>query len=128
MKSLFERMGGTYRQEGDYFVPNLTMSDTDTYHLGKYGRMRRSFLKEHHPALYSTMLLNGTLSQHLAEIDQTCHERVEHICAAMAAREGVAEALKASNQLEWVRHMNNIYNRAEEIVTTELVYTEAIRA
>ena len=61
MKSLYERMGGTYRQEGDYFVPNLALPDTGAYPLGKYGRMRRRYLKEHRPALYNTMLLNGTL-------------------------------------------------------------------
>ena len=128
MKSLYERMGGTYRQEGDYFVPNLALPDTGTYRVGKYGRMRRHYLKEHRPALYSTMLLNGTLSQHLAETDETCHERMERICADLAAQEGVNEALKSSNQLEWVRCMNGIHNRAEEIVMAELVYTEDGRA
>lgn len=125
MKSLYERMGGTYRQEGDYFVPNLALPDTGTYPLGKYSRMRRRYLKEHRPALYNTMTLNGTFHQHLAEIDQTCHER---ICAAMAAQEGVTEALKASNQLEWVRRMNGIHNHAEEIIMAELIYTEDGRA
>ena len=128
MKSLYERMGGTYRQEGDYFVPDLALPDTGTYRLGKYGRMRRRYLKAHRPALYSTMLLNGTLSQHLAEIDETCHERMERICTAMAAQEGVTEALKASDQMEWVRCMNGIHNRAEEIIIAELVYTEDGRA
>ena len=128
MKSLYERMGGTYRQEGDYCVPNLILPDTGTYRLGKYGRMRRRYLKEYRPALYNSMTLNGTLHQHLAEIDQTCHERMERICTAMAAQEGVTEALKASDQLEWVRRMNGIHNRAEEIVMAELVYAEDGRA
>lgn len=128
MKSLYEHMGGTYRQEGDYFVPNLILPDTGAYPLGKYGRMRRRYLKEHRPALYNILLLNGTLSQHLAEIDQACHERMERLCVAMAAREGVTEALKASDQMEWVRCMNGIHNRAEEIVMAELVYTEDGRA
>lgn len=128
MKSLYGRIGGTYRQEGDYFVPNLALPDTGAYYLGKYGRMRCRYLKEHRPALYNTMTLNGTLHQHLAEINQTCHERMEHLCAAMAAQEGVTEALKASDQLEWVRRMNGIHNRAEEIVMAESVYTEDGRA
>ena len=128
MKSLYERMGGTYRQEGDYFVPNLILPDIGAYPLGKYGRMRRRYLKEHRPALYNTLLLNGTLHQHLAEVDETCHERMERICTAMAAQEGVSEALKSSDQLEWVRRMNGIHNRAEEIVMAELVYTEDGRA
>lgn len=128
MKSLYERMGGTYRQEGNYFVPNLALPDTDAYPLGKYGRMRCRYLKEHRPALYSTMTLNGTLHQHLAEIDQTCHERIDRICTVMAAQEGVTEALKASDQLEWVCRMIGIHNRAEEIIIAELVYTEDGRA
>ena len=90
--------------------------------------MRHRYLKEHRPTLYNTMILNGTLRQHLAEIDQTCHERMERICTVMAAREGVTGALKASDQLEWVRRMNGIHNRAEEIVMTELVYAEDGRA
>lgn len=128
MKSLYERMGGTYRQEGDYFAPNIALPDTGAYRLGKYGRMRRRYLKAHRPALYSTMLLNGTLHQHLAEIDQTCHERIERLCTAMAAQEGVTEAMKTSDQMEWVRRMNGIHNRAEEIVMAELVYAEDGRA
>lgn len=128
MKSLYERMGGTYRQEGDYFVPDLALPDTGACLLGKYGRIRRRYLKEHRPALYNTMTLNGTLQQHLAEIDQAYHERMERICTAMAAQEGVTEALKASDQMEWVRRMNGIHNRAEEIVMAELVYTEDGRA
>lgn len=124
MKSLYERMGGTYRQEVDYFVLNLALPDTGAYPLGKYGRMRRRYLKEHRPALYNTLLLNGTLSQHLAEIDEICHECMERLCTAMVAQEGVTEALKASDQLEWVRRMNGIHSRAEEIVMAELVYTE----
>lgn len=128
MQSLFEQMGGTYRQEGDYLVPNLTLSDTRTYDIGKYGRMRRRYLKEHHPALYHSLMLNEKLHPHLAEINQTCNERMERICADMAKQEGVTEALKAANQMEWVRRMNNIRNRAEEIVCTELVYAEDGRA
>ena len=124
MKSLFERMGGTYRQTGDYLVPNLTLPDTGTYQIGKYGRMRRRYLKEHRTGIYNSMLLNGTLMEHLAEIDQTCRGRMEHICTSMAMQEGVTEALKAADQMEWVRRMNNIRNRAEEIIYSELIYSE----
>jgi hypothetical protein len=122
MKSIFEEMGGTYRQEGDYLIPNLTLPDTSDYQIGKYGRMRRSYLKEHHPALYSALILEGTLFKHLAEIDQACNERMEAITTAMAKQEGVTEALKAADQMEWVRRMNSIRNRAEEVVLRELVY------
>ena len=122
MKSIFEEMGGTYRREGDYFIPNLTLPDTGDYTIGKYGRMRRTYLKEHHPAFYSTLILDGTLFKHLSEIEQACNERMEAITTAMAKQEGVTEALKAADQMEWVRRMNSIRSRAEEIVLTELVY------
>ena len=84
--------------------------------------MRRSYLKEQRPALYSTLLLDGTLFKHLAEIDQACNERMEAITSAMAKQEGVTEALKAADQMEWVRRKNSIHNRAEEIVLSEIVY------
>ncbi|NBH73880.1 TnpV protein [Clostridiaceae bacterium] len=122
MKSLFEEMGGTYRQEGNYLIPNLVLLDTGNYQIGKYGRMRRSYLKEHHPILYNNYLLEGRLFRHLSEIDHACNERMEIIVTAMTKQEGVAEALKATDQMEWVRRMNSIRNRAEEIVLTELVY------
>lgn len=122
MKSIFEKMGGTYRQEGDYLIPNLILPDTRDYKISKYGHLRRSFLKDHHPVLYSTMVLEGTLFEHLAEIDKACKERMERITSAVAKQEGVTESLKAADQMEWVRRMNSIHNRAEEIVLTELVY------
>ena len=122
MKSLFEQLGGTYHQEGDYLIPNLTLPDEPEYQIGKYGRMRRSYLKEHRPVLYANYLTSGTLHRHLAEIDQACNERMEIIVSAMAKREDVTETLKAANQMEWVRRMTSIRNRAEEVVLTELVY------
>ena len=122
MKSLFEEMGGIYRQAGDYFIPNLVLPDDCNYQIGKYGRMRRSYLKEHRKILYNNYVLEGTLFKHLAEIDQACNERMEIIVSAMSEQEGVTEALKAADQMEWVRRKNNIRNRAQEIVLTELVY------
>ena len=122
MKSIFEEMGGTYCQEGDYLIPNLLLPDESEYQIGKYGRMRRSYLKEHRPILYANLLISGTLHRHIAEIDRTCNERMEIIVSDMAKQEGVTEALKADDQMEWVRRMNSIRNRAEEIVLTELVY------
>lgn len=122
MKSIFEEMGGTYRQVGDYFIPNLVLPDTGNYQIGKYGRMRRTYLKEHHKVLYTNLVIEDTLFEHLAEIDQSCNERMEIIVSAMAKQENVTEALKADDQMEWVRRMNSIRSRAEEIVLTELVY------
>lgn len=84
--------------------------------------MRRRYLKEHRRILYTNLLTSGNLRCYLAEIDQTCNERMESIVSAMAKQEGVTEALKAADQMEWVRRMNSIRNRAEEIVLTELVY------
>ena len=122
MKTIFEEMGGTYRQVGNYFIPNLVSQDDSNYQIGKYGRMRRSYLKEYRKILYNNYVLEGTLFKHLAEIDQACNERIENIVSAMAKQEGVTEALKAADQIEWVRRMNSIRNRAEEIVLHELVY------
>ena len=126
MKCLFEEMGGTYRQVGDYFIPTLVLSDDGNYQIGKYGRMRRTYLKEHRKILYTNYVMEGTLWGHLSEIDQACNERMETIVSAMAKQEGVTEALKAADQMEWVRRMNNIRNRAEEIVLHELVYEESV--
>ena len=126
MKCLFEEMGGTYRQVGDYFIPNLVLSDDGNYQIGKYGRMRRTYLKEHRKILYTNCVMEGTLWGHPSEIDQACNERMETIVSAMAKQEGVTEALKAADQMEWVRRMNNIRNRAEEIVLHELVYEESV--
>ena len=122
MKTIFEEMGGTYRQVGNYFIPNLVSQDDSNYQIDKYGRMRRSYLKEYRKILYNNYVLEGTLFKHLAEIDQACNERIENIVSAMAKQEGVTEALKAADQIEWVRRMNSIRNRAEEIVLHELVY------
>ena len=122
MKSLFEQMGGTYRQEGDYLIPNLVPPDTESYSVGRYGRMHRKFLKEHHRILYDNLLINGTLWKHLAEIDQSCNEQMETIISSMAKQENVTEELKDADQMEWVRRMNSIRNRAEEIILHELIY------
>ena len=122
MKTIFEEMGGTYRQVGDYFIPDLVLPDDGEYQIGKYGRMRRSYLKEYRKILYNNYVLEGTLFKHLAEIDQACNERIENIVSAMAQQEGITEALKAADQIEWLRRMNSIRNRAEEIVLHELIY------
>lgn len=121
-KSIFEQMGGTYTQVGDYLIPNLVISEAEQSPLGKYGRMRKHYLKEHQPALYTNLLTTGKLNQHLDEIDEACEERMELLTQQMAKREDVTEALKTDDQMEWVRRMNNIRNRAEEIVLSELVY------
>ena len=105
-----------------YLIPNLVLPDTDNYQIGKYGRMRRSYLKEYRKILYNNYVPERTLFKHLVEIDQACNERMKNIVSAMAKQECMTEALKAANQMEWVCRMNSIRSRAEEIVLTELVY------
>ena len=121
-QSFFEQNGGTYMQVGDYYIPDLKDEEPGHYSIGKYGRMRKRYLQAHRPILFSELTLSGKLYQHLAETDHACKERVELIIWQMIGREGVTEALKAADQFEWVRRMNNIRNRAEEIVLNELVY------
>ena len=119
-KTLFEQIGGTYTQVGDFLLPELAVEECEP--IGKYGRMRKRYLKEHRPILFNTMLLSGKLFQHLGEIDCACKERIELLTRQMAQQECATEVLKAADQMEWIRRMNSIQNRAEEIVLNELVY------
>ncbi len=114
-------MNLTYLRNGDNLFPALYIEDADLP-IGKYGLLRKSYLKEHKRGWYSSLLLTGKLDEHLAEIDRTCTERVEQITNQLARREGITEALKAADQMEWVARMNSIRARAEEIVLSELVY------
>ena len=122
LKSFYEQNGGTYTQVGDVLLPNLSIGEDGQQPIGKYGRMRKRYLKEQHPVLYSELLLSGKLYSHLQEIDEACEGRMELLTCRLAEQEGVTEALKAADQMEWVRRMNSIRNRAEEIVLHELVY------
>lgn len=121
-KSFFEENGGTYTLVGDILLPNLELSDGAPPSIGKYGRMRKWYLKEHRPVLYANLLISDKLHQQLVEMDQACEERMALMIWQMKEQEGVTEALKAADQMEWVRRMNSIHNRAEEIVLHELVY------
>ena len=114
-------MNLTYRKEGDYLLPNLTVPEAPK--VGKYGTLRRNFLKKHKDPIYTGMLLAGKLNRHLEEIDQKANEMMERLTTEMAQSEGVTESLKATDQMKWVGLMNNIRQRAEEIVMTELIYT-----
>ena len=121
-KSFYEQNGGTYTQVGDVLLPDLSIGEVEQRPIGKYGRMRKHYLKEQHPVLYSELLLSGKLYPHLLEIDEACDGRMELLTCRLAEQEGVTEALKAADQMEWVRRMNSIRNRVEEIVLHELVY------
>ena len=114
----------TYSRCGDYYIPDLILPQEEQQPIGKYGRMRKRYLKEQHPVLFSELLLSGQLFPHLVEIDQTCEGRMELLVLQMAKSEGVTEALKAEDQMAWVGKMSSIRSRAEEIVLHELIYTE----
>ena len=122
MKSIFEQNGGTYTKVGDYYIPNITVPDKKKYNIGKYGNLRKTFLKEHHKSYYTALFMEGKLFEHLAETDETCHKRLKYMVTKMAEQEGVTEQLKATEQMLWVRKMNSIYNRAEEVILREYVY------
>ena len=113
----------TYHREGDYLIPDLKLSDTTEYHIGKYGRMRQRFLKENHGGVYSGMILSETLWKHLAEIDEECNEMMDRLVRQMAKKEGVTEQLKSDDWLCWLQKMNSIRSRAEEIVLHNLIYS-----
>ena len=113
----------TYHKEGDYLIPDLIMEISNSnYNVGKYGYLRNNFLKEHKRGLYTELMINGTLTEHLIDIDKTATARVNNIINKLAKVENVNEDLKSREQLAWVRAMNNIKNRAEEIVFNELIY------
>ena len=122
MKDKFIKNGIEYVRQSDYYIPNLALPKETEYQIGKYGRLRRTFLKEHHNWLYSTMLMQGTLLKHLAEIDETCNSTLKYMMSKMAKQEGVTEQLKATDQMAWVQKMNSIKHRAEEVIFSDYVY------
>ena len=122
MNTIFEQMGGRCVQRGDYLIPDLTLSEEEHRPIGKYGRMRLNYLKKHRPVIYNQLILSGKLYAHLGEIEQTCQDQMERMIPQMKEAEGVMEALKAADQMEWVRRMNSIHNRAEETILSELVF------
>ena len=120
-KSTFEQMGGTYRQEGDYFLPNLAVPENAP--AGIWGQRRRQYLREHRKALYNTLLLSGKLDSHLADINQQADDMFSQLVEQIAEQESITEQLKADSQMEWVGRMNNIRSAVEEIVNTEIIFT-----
>ena len=111
-----------YTLHGDYFLPDLILPEAPKQTIGRYGRMRKAYLEEHCPGLYEQLLLTGRLYEHLADIDQSSAARLEVMIPAIAAAEGVDEALKARDQIAWVAAMNSIRHRAEEAIFSELVF------
>ena len=122
MKSTFEKMGGTYTLGADgIYYPNLVSTDEEL-HYGKYGMMRKTYLKEHRPAMYSMYMLEDRLTEHLNTVDDEAQERMDILVRQMMERQGITEELKACDQMEWVRAVNGICNMAEEIVLNVLIY------
>ena len=116
-----EKNGMSYTLHGDYYLPDLVLREEEpTY--GKYGMLRKQFLKEHRSARYQYMLLIGKLNEHLNQTDQEAREQVEMLMEQMAEKQGVTEELKAQDQMKWVRLMNNIKASAEEIILKNMVY------
>ena len=122
MKSLFEQMGGTYREENGYFIPNLGLPDEEQHTIGIWGQRHRRYLKEHRKAVYADLLTSGKLNGYLAYIDREAEEMFSRLVKRMAEAEDITEKLKATDQMSWIDKMNGIRNRATEIVNAELVF------
>ena len=115
--------GLDYTMVNGYYLPNLTVAaPTEQHPTGRWGRLHKRYLKEHHPIRYNQLLLSGELGSYLAKLDKQAEEQLALTVQQMQEAEGVTEALKAANQLEWVRRMNSIRNRAEEIIKSELIF------
>ena len=112
----------TYTRSGDYWIPNLSLSQQENLPLGKYGRMRKAYLQEHRPVLWNSLILSEKLYPHLREIDETANSRLEQMMPGLMQSAGVTEALKASDPVKWVGLMNSLKAQAEEVILAELIY------
>ena len=110
-----------YIRSGDYFIPDLKLQE-ETRPIGKWGRMHRKYLKEHHPVQFNNLVLSGNLWTYLADLNDQAQQRMETLITQMQSAEGITEALKAADPLGWTQCMNNITARAEEIIREELIY------
>ena len=121
--TLFEQLGGTYTQQGDYLLPNLTLpSEKETGNIGVWALRHKRYLKQHYKVLYYNLLTSGKLHSHLADTEEQAQQLFLRLVKELAEKEGVTEQLKAENALLWVQKMNNIRNRAAEIVNSEVVF------
>ena len=120
-KSIFEQMGGTYREENGCLIPNISLPECEEHTIGKYGQLHLDFLKKHRRGTYTTLLTECRLNEYLYEIDLQATEMVERLISELAEKQGVSEALKAQSQMQWVMAMNNIKLTAEEIVRHDLL-------
>ena len=122
MKSLFEQNSGTYRKQGDYFIPNLTLSESEENNIGVYGQRHLRYLQEHRRLTYINLLTSGKLNEYLADIDKQAQERFELLVTQMKNAQCITEQLKADNPMEWVRRINYIRHQVDEIISNELIY------
>ena len=117
-----EQNGLWYELQGDYYIPCLVLDEEENQPIGMWGRKHLRYIKEHRKALYTTLLISGKLNSHLAEINQRASEMFDLLIKQLVEKEGITEQLKATDQMAWVGAMNNIRNRADEIVNTEVIY------
>ena len=126
-KYIYDNSNGLwYELHGDYYLPCLTIPEDEVHTIGIWGRKHQQYLREHRPIIYSDLVLSGKLFNYLADIDTQARNRLDLLVTQLAEKEGINECLKAQDQLAWVRAMNNICNRAEEIVLKELIYGEDV--
>ena len=111
-----------YKRNGDYLLPDMGLTEAERKPLGKYGIMRQQYLEKNRPGLYTRLILSGRLMEHLQEIDETAHSRLESLMSLLTKQQGVTEELKARDQMAWVGAMNNLKSKAEEMILTELIY------
>ena len=123
MKSFFEKRGGTYSRVGDFLIPDLVLEEQPEGWIGKYGIMRQEYLKKWKKGMYAELVMTGKLKQHLLDINWDAQEEFETIVRQTAKAEGVTEELKKQDQMEWVRCMNSIRDRADEFIRHDLIYT-----
>ena len=121
-KTIFEQMGGTYTMQGDYYLPDLTLPAEEERPTGVWAQRRLRYLKQHHKILYYNLLTSGKLHSHLADVEEEAQELFFRLVKEYAEQEGVTEQLKAENQMEWVRRMNNIRERVNEVVNAEMIF------
>ena len=126
-KYIYDNSNGLwYELHGDYYLPCLVIPEEEVHIIGIWGRKHQQHLRKHRPMLYNDLILSGKLYSYLADIDTQARTRLDLLVAQMAEKEGINESLKVQDQLAWVRAMNNIRNRAEEIVLEELIYGEDV--
>lgn len=121
-KSLFEQMGGTYTQVGDYLLPNLTLPEEKQKPIGIWGQRHSRFLKQNHKATYYNLITSGKINSYLADIDEQAEAMFSRLVKQLAEKENVTEKLKAENAMLWVQRMNSIRSRATEVVNVDLIY------